>query len=430
LKLSRVIALCLAASGASLLHAQKIEVVPSQAMIDESASVLVTGAMPGARVTIRAELTDGRGHPWSSSAEFVADAAGSVDTAKQAPLSGSYHIVSAMGLVWSMLPDEKGVRVYWPPDKLAPQTIRFHLLLDGKEASSAQLVQVPIRPGVTQIHVNGELHGTLYVPEGEGRHPAVLVLGGSEGGTPDRRAAWLASRGYVAFALCYFGCAGTPPHLANIPLEYFGRAIGWMAHRPEVAPGRIGVMGTSRGGEVALQIGTMYVEIKAVIAYVPANVRHPACCLSTPYAAWTWHGNPLTWVRPMENQASEASWNAAIGVENLHGPVLLIGGRSDLIWPSADMVEAAAGRLRKHHFPYPVVVLNYDHAGHRAGLPEITPTWHHVITHASSGFVTDYGGTPEGDAESSLDAIPKVLDFLKKNLADQARPTDATAKRE
>jgi len=28
----------------------------------------------------------------------------------------------------------------------------------------------------------------------------------------------------------------------------------------------------------------------------------------------------------------------------------------------------------------------------------------------------DYGGTPEGNAESTLDAIPKVLGFLKDAL--------------
>lgn len=28
----------------------------------------------------------------------------------------------------------------------------------------------------------------------------------------------------------------------------------------------------------------------------------------------------------------------------------------------------------------------------------------------------DLGGSPRGDAESSLDAIPKVLEFLKQSL--------------
>jgi len=420
LKLYWFLAFTLAVSGSHHLLAQAIAVTPSQVMLDEPASVVVTGAQPGAHLTIRAELTDGHGQLWTSTADFVADATGSVDAAKQAPIKGSYRVISAMGLVWSMLPGEKDIHVYQPPAKLASQTIHFHLLLNGKEVSSKQLVQIPIRPGVKQINIDGGLHGTLYVPEGDGPRPAVLVLGGSEGGTPISRAVWLASHGYVAFALCYFGCEGTPQHLVNIPLEYFGSALAWLAQRPEVAAGRIAVMGTSRGGELALQLGSIYPEIKTVVAYVPANVRYPSCCDRMPQAAWTWQGRPLTWARPMENQASAASWEAAIRVENTQGPILLIGGKSDNIWPSAEMVDAVAARLRAYHFRYHVVSLNYDHAGHRAGLPEIIPAWHNAAFRSNTGRMADYGGTPEGNAKSSLDAIPKVLDFLQTNLATAA----------
>jgi hypothetical protein len=35
----------------------------------------------------------------------------------------------------------------------------------------------------------------------------------------------------------------------------------------------------------------------------------------------------------------------------------------------------------------------------------------------------NFGGTPEGNADSSLDAIPKVLDFLRRSLPE---PTGAS----
>ena len=95
---------------------------------------------------------------------------------------------------------------------------------------------------------------------------------------------------------------------------------------------------------------------------------------------------------------------------------LMIGAIDDGVWPSAQMVDAAAARLRRRHFAYQVVVLKYDHAGHRAGLPEIIPAWCNGVEHPISGRMTDFGGTPQGNAESSLGAIPKVLDFLEKNL--------------
>ena len=90
-------------------HAQKLEVIPATVLADQPADIRATGFEPGATVTLVADLTDGGDQPWHSEAEFTADALGEVDTAKQAPVKGSYRIVSAMGLVWSMSPAGKGV---------------------------------------------------------------------------------------------------------------------------------------------------------------------------------------------------------------------------------------------------------------------------------------------------------------------------------
>jgi hypothetical protein len=98
-------------SGALLfaggIAAQTLEVVPARAMADEAAAIRATGLGPNERVSIRAELTDGGGQSWASQADFVADAQGAVDASKQAPVAGSYKEVSAMGLVWSMMPVTK-----------------------------------------------------------------------------------------------------------------------------------------------------------------------------------------------------------------------------------------------------------------------------------------------------------------------------------
>jgi dienelactone hydrolase len=243
---------------------------------------------------------------------------------------------------------------------------------------------------------------------------------------PVRRAAWLASHGYAAFALCYFRCEGRPPQLENIPLEYFGQALGWMAQRPEIASDRLAVMGVSRGGELALQLGSMFPDIKAVVAFVPSNVRNPSCCRQMPLPAWTWKGSPLAWAAPGSRGNAAAMMRASIAVEFTHGPVLMIGGEADGVWSSAEMVDSVAAHLRQAHFAYKVVVLKYPHAGHRAGLPEIIPAWHDAAPHPLSGLSTDYGGTPEGNAASTLDAIPRLLDFLAQNL--QAAPAQPTAK--
>jgi hypothetical protein len=73
-----------------------------------------------------------------------------------------------------------------------------------------------------------------------------------------------------------------------------------------------------------------------------------------------------------------------------------------------------------------VEVLTYPHAGHHAGQPAIIPAWHGVIGYPGSRFETNSGGSAQGDAASSLDAIPRVLAFLARSLEPEA--TGATAR--
>src|SRR5580704_6452560 len=263
----------------SLVHAQSLEISPSRVMADQPASIRATGLQTNERVAIRAELVDGEDAHWTSQADFAADSQGNIDTSKQAPVAGSYKEVSAMGIIWSMTPASHKTARYQPPRNFGAQTVEFQLMRGSALLASAHMEQIPVAEGVERVTLHeGALRGVLFLPPGKDRHPAVLVLGGSEGGMPTRRAAWLASHGFAALALAYFRYDDLPKELAGIPLEYFGQALSWMTHRPEILGDRIGVMGVSRGAELALQLGSMYPRIKAVVAYVPANVRYPACC--------------------------------------------------------------------------------------------------------------------------------------------------------
>ena len=402
------------------LHAQTLEVSPNRVMADESASIRATGLPPNERLTIRAELVDGADAHWTSQADFVADSQGRMDTSKQPAVAGSYLEVSSVGLIWSMMPDSRKNPRYLPPRDFGVQTIEFRLMRGSTQLASARLEQVPIAEGVERVGLHdGELRGMLFLPPGKDRHPGVLVLGGSEGGMPSRRAAWLASHGFAALALAYFRYDDLPKELAGIPLEYFGHALNWMANRPEIAPGRIAVMGVSRGAELALQLGSMSPAIKAVVAYVPANVRYPACCGFTPVPyAWTWEGRGLAF-RPVRGGVGQEAMamQAAIKVELTGGPILLISGKQDRVWDSSSMADSIVSRLKQFRFAYNVEQLKYPHAGHAAGRPEIVPAWQGPTRNPTSGRDVEMGGTPRGNAESSLDAIPKVIDFFRESLS-------------
>jgi Acyl-CoA thioester hydrolase/BAAT N-terminal region len=96
-----------------------------RALVDETGVIRAEGLKPNERVLIRAALVDGANEPWSSQADFLADAKGAIDTSKQAPVKGSYNEVSAMGLVWSMKSNAKHVPSYQPQRDLGSQVIEF-----------------------------------------------------------------------------------------------------------------------------------------------------------------------------------------------------------------------------------------------------------------------------------------------------------------
>jgi dienelactone hydrolase len=402
------------------LHAQTLEAVPNRVMTDQAASIRAAGLQPNERVAIHAELIDGADAHWASQAEFVADSQGSIDTSAQAAVSGSYKETSAMGLIWSMLPASRNTARYEPPRNFGVQTIELRLMRKSAQLAVAHLEQVAIGDGVERVTLHeAALRGTLFLPPGKDRHPAVLVLGGSEGGMPARRAAWLASHGFAALALAYFRYDDLPKELARIPLEYFGQALNWMAHRPEIASDRIAIMGISRGAELALELGSIYPIVKAVVAYSPSDSLNPACCgFNAALPAWTWKGAALAFrpIRPTYRQ-DVSMMRAVIEVEQTKGAILLVSGDADRVWPSSSMADSIVARLKRSQFPYQVEQLKYPHAGHGAGRPEIVPAWLGATRNPTSGRQTEMGGSPKGNAESSLDAIPKVLDFLQRSLA-------------
>ena len=153
--------------------------------------------------------------------------------------------------------------------------------------------------------------------------------------------------------LAYFSEEGLPDELLRIPLEYFRTASEWLGAQEGIDSDRIVVFGVSRGGELALLLGSTYPDlVHAVVAYVPSSSVFPAI-VDQAQPAWTLRGAAV----PSE----------AIAVERISGGVFLVGGRSDALWPSGPSVELIVARLRangRHDF----TALNYERAGHAVGI--------------------------------------------------------------
>ena len=136
---------------------------------------------------------------------------------------------------------------------------------------------------------------------------------------------------------------------------------------------RLAVIGTSRGGELALLVGATFPQITAVVGYVPSGVLWPGndnTGRHQPGPAWTYRGLPLPYVMTATSyfdlQYTDPAdiARATIPVEKINGPVLLISGESDALWPSTQLAQIAMDRLAQAHHPHPDKHLHYPGAGH------------------------------------------------------------------
>jgi len=424
----------------------QIEVRPVDGLIDEPLDIRLSGLKPGEQVTIQARVDfSGQAGTWSTSAVYEADAQGALDLNAQVPISGAFDRADANAFIWSLRPDDPAANARSLAEGLAPYDLRFRVETGGGVIEQS-VVRRAVAENVKVVEVREpSIQANLFLPDGFGPFPTVLVLGGSGGGFPDRPAALFASHGFAAVSLAYFGVEGLPPELRRIPLEYFESALEWIREHPLLNAERLAVSGTSRGGELALLLASRYREIRSVVAYVPSSLVWGAISRSgddgsiDDFAAWT-AGNRTVpyagWVRndavaPDEHgvirlepayleyaSVTERAGPAVIPVERIEGPVLLISGTHDALWPSAHFGDLIVERAQSNGFDFSVEHLKYDGAGHSIGAgyaPTTVNQGYHPIRKAT----IDLGGTPEGLARARADSWPRVLAFVAQHTAAQ-----------
>ena len=388
-------------------------------LIDEPIPIIISGLPAGETITVG--LRGGSRGEWLSNVTVTADSAGVVDLARMAPSQGTYRGIDPMGLFWSA---KRSIPPPPPSSPLPrtenpPQPWQLTATVHGSIVATTTVLRRDVAENVAMKVVREQgMVGVFYQPAGEGRHPAILVLGGSGGGVPPAAsyAGGLASHGYAVLALAYFGVEDLPPSLSRIPLEYFKTALDWMAAQPAVDPARIGVVGASRGAELALLLGSLYSkQIRTVVAYMPSNLVWGGCCSGLNEPSWMLGGQPVAWANPRRDDFI-AMQRAAIPVERIRGSVLLISGKQDGVWHSTEMADAVVNRLRRNHFAYPYAHLAYDDVGHAIGRPGMPTTDIDNVRHPLTGRVMHLGGTPAGTAHAREDSWRQMLAFVDAQL--------------
>jgi dienelactone hydrolase/uncharacterized protein (DUF2141 family) len=313
----------------------------------------------------------------------------------------------------------------------------LHMVSNGTPNAGTNGAPPPEGVTKTDLRENG-LYGELYVPTAHnGPLPLLIAIGGSEGGLDimSSYTAVFAQHGYAILALAWWKEPGLPQTLENVPLEYFDRAIAWAKARSEIAPGRIALLGWSRGAEAALLVAARNHDIHGVIGVAPSafvwtglNFANPSISLP----AWTVAGVPLAHVTPGPFRpgapmaqmfldalpAADTRPEVFIPVENIHGPILLLSGSDDRLWPSNEMAQRIGGRLRAQKFAYSFEHKNYEGAGHSifvgdpgaAKRPE------------SASMDAFMGGSTEANSAARADSWQRSLKFLDANLKSSNKP--------
>ncbi|MEL6590050.1 MAG: acyl-CoA thioester hydrolase/BAAT C-terminal domain-containing protein [Bacteroidota bacterium] len=308
------------------------------------------------------------------------------------------------------------------------------VLLIGGYLVLDNLLFTGIRP--IEIKEDG-IQGSYFAPPDAKDRAAIIIIGGGAGG--DYWGQELAKRGYAGLSLPYYRQPGLPPLQEEIPLEYFEQAINWLRQQAAVDPSKVMLMGASRNAELALLIASQFPDlISGVIAFAPSAISWPNAVLpynsDTLLPSWTYQDQAIPYI-PMPKIAGSNSstiqtlpyWMAGIEkanqyeeafipVENIKGPILLLSGIDDQIWPASLMGDMITERLDTLNFQYEVEHLQFEKAGHliSRNLANVREGRTGQMEIDGKSYALDFGGTIEGDSLAIVKSGEKIWAFLER----------------
>ena len=436
--------LCSIASAA----AQTFHVEPANPiLVGEPISIRLDGLPTAKEVTLVAERTMEASNPsaapllYRSQASFAAPQ-GSLDLATAKPQSGTYADADIRGLFWSMSPVEGG-----DIGALKPLQVRLTASSEGRVLTSTIIQFIDSLPTVKVEQVE-EFPGAVFATlPGSSKRPAIVVLGGSEGGgwVARDRSPRFASRGFAVLGLPYYSPAARatgvqeipelPAAFADIPVDRLDAAFQWLKRRPDVDASRIALVGTSKGAEFVLIAASRFKWITSVVAIAPSDVVWEGWGPGVDAgkrSSFALDGKPLPFV-PYVEFAEEfagfrigqdvkmrrfqdkgraanpaAAVRARIAVENFRGPLMVVGGHDDQVWASGMMAQNIAERRAAGGLE--TLALIFPEAGHPLSGTGWMPTTQYNAGPSKSG------GTPQANAQAQARAFPETIAFLKRTL--------------
>nr|XP_039274363.1 bile acid-CoA:amino acid N-acyltransferase-like [Styela clava] len=385
---------------------------------------------------------------FESLAHYTSDGRGFIDVRTSESHGGSYRGVWPMGPLSSMVASHLNKRSYERfvvKDPMQPFEVYFRLFdsfvpnleeihdtsrTNNKLLTKHKITRTYAAPGVQEQEVwTGRLRGTLYIPPGNTRFPGVLSISGAHPGAFKHKAAILASHGFVALAVRYFGTDDLPKYDHGLDLGYFEEAAIFLKNHTSVdARNGVGIVSNCVGASASLGIASCAPEglFGCVVAisgwYVSYNTfTYRDKTWSVP-ETFTLNAESLpdgtmviTSSHPdAENETWENIEDDLVPFQQRHRTAyMFVYGGKDTIHETIiqKMGKHAREMLEEQHHPR-YELLFYPDAGHlieHAYAPHQNVVWTYRQLQHNGGNQPDHSKAQE-------DSWPKILNFLRQSL--------------
>ncbi|MGY0694854.1 acyl-CoA thioester hydrolase/BAAT C-terminal domain-containing protein [Virgibacillus sp. FSP13] len=423
----------------------KVNITPTESKTDEPISFQIYTTEPSRQIVIKASTKDDRQETFTSEATYISDKNGLIDLNIHSPIEGNYKGIDVLGLFWSMQSKKDRMFIKHSPD---PLVINIEVYDNGELLASEQVTRTFYKKNIVKKILNDDaMFGTLFYPENAHSLPAVVIVGGSDAGVHESSAALLASEGYVVLALAYFGRKGLPKGIVNIPLEYVDHAFQYLKGLSQVDQKRYGIIGFSRGSELALLYASLFPNINSVIAVAPSAVVFPGLINMQPVdkPAWTYKNAPLPYLRAQRTKRDTFSFfkhwilgkpysgldvinhniqdeqqlkETAISIENIKAPMMFFAGEDDHVQPAVFFTKRMERCLQNHEYKSKHKFIYYENAGHFSPFPGNLPNLPQITGNSQFHMRMIFGGTKEDNAIAANDSWKQTVQFLNETLKD------------
>ena len=415
------------------------EPLPKDTLMSDDFKIKLMGGHILGRALIALEIKDDSGDVFTTDGFFMFNPDGVIDLSEQASISGSYKGVDAKGLFGSLGEDFKNFT-------RSDLKITLKAYVEEVFITEYKTKIRYLKPNVKVKEIKkskDKIFGTYYLPEVKKLKRAFICLGGSAGNRPHLGAAILSSLGHPVLALSYFNFDGLSKNCVEVPLEIIVNAKKWLQDELKVTD--VGIIGCSKGAELALLSSTQQSFNPVVLASPSSHVFQGLGGYSKPKSSWTIAKKPAPYLilkmgafgfwsfmyrlfRKKPNSFTKV-YNKAldkksksylkkkeasrIKSEEIKSNLLMLSGEQDLIWPSAKMAKEIE-KTFKSTSKFKCKNIVYEDAGHltfrnQPGLP--------VESIIGDKMKLSIGGDPKLNQQANSKMWDEIIKFVSKYKA-------------